>query len=392
MKVQRTIKIIASVLLIALSLSCSCLAAFTPVSGVKWLADTPPENVFRVEGDDRTFVLLDTTNNNDSKFFILTKEYYAKRAFDTSGKSLFDPTSTKNVGYWLNHSFLTNGSSMHGGAVYKFPKGIIDHINRNHIWVTDGENAATSQLGTYGVGLISQEEMVKYKDKFGVNDGLTTSDLFRTIAGWWMRSQDNPDSGSKITFRLDLKDGGRVSTWSASGSNEIATRPCFYLDRDFFKKVRINTADMGANVREAIKKTYSKEELIGVYTKEEVQDMFGYDADVNIKVARMTDSNGNAIKNLLNADKITTTVDAKSFIAGDNKVILIQVLYGEDDCPIKFVSKSVNLTFGKYAELKIDISLNSRQREKGAYLKTYILKPGAGFKTLSNAVRTYLNQ
>ncbi len=391
MKVQRLIKVIASALLISLSLSYSCFAEFTPITGVKWLVDTPPENVFRVEGDDRTFVLLDTTNNNDSKFFIITKEYYAKRPFDQSGISLFDPTDKNNLGGWLNGAFLTNGSVMHGGAVYKFPKGIIDHINRNHIWITDGEYAATTTLGSYGVGLMSQEEIVKYKDKFGINDGLTTSDLFRTVAGWWLRSQDDLGSNSKVALRMDMGEVGTVSYWTSTSDNSIATRPCFYLDRDFFKEVRI-AEDMGFNVRAAIKRNYSKEELMGMYTKEEVQDIFGYDADINISVKSMTDSNGEKINNFLEADQIITTVSAKSLIEGENTVILMQVLYGEDNCPITFVSGLVELPFDEEKDIKVDIRLTPRQREKGAYLKTYLRKPGVGMKVLSNAVRTYLNQ
>ncbi len=391
MKKRNIVKIIVSALLIALSLECACFAAFTPAKDVEWLLDTPQENIFQVEGDSRLFILLDVTDDEDSKFFILTKDYYAKRPFDPS-VSLFDPTNGLNLGGWLNGSFLKYGSLMDSGEVYKFPQGVVDHINKKHIWITDGEYAPTAELGTYGVGLMSQEEMLRYKEKFGVDDGLTTSTLFRTIAGWWMRSQGDTTSDEKVTFRVDLGDGGRIDAWWVGGDNEIATRPCFYLDRDFFREVRIDTNTMGSAVKAAIKKNYVKDELIGAYTQEEVQDLFGYKADINISVKDMTDSNGKTIKNLLEADKITTTVSAKSFLEGENEVILMQILYGEDNCPITFVSKNVKLKFDKEDTFRIDIRLSPWQREKGAYLKTYFLKPSVELKTLSNAVRTNLNQ
>ena len=115
--------------------------------------------MFRVEGDKREFILLDITDDPKSKFFVLAKEYYDDRAFNSAAKCFFDPI--------------------------------------------DGKEAETEALGTYGVWLMSQEEMVRYVDKFGVDDGLTTSILFTNTYGWWLRSRDVNDTLSKVVFRYD---------------------------------------------------------------------------------------------------------------------------------------------------------------------------------------------
>lgn len=392
MKTPTIARVVVSALLICLGLNSLCFGAWQATTYSDWLADTPPENIFRVEGDNREFILLDITDDPDSKFFILAKEYYSDREFDLSDKSLFDPTNGRNIAGWLNGSFLKYGNQVASGETMKFPTGIVDHINRNHVWITDGEPAATEALGTYAVSLLSQEEMLKYKDKFGVDDGLSTSLIFTNAYGWWVRSQDDPNTRAKIAFRFDRANDTNLHAWRASSVGDIVTRPCFYLNEDFFKEVRINTKDMGSAIKDAIKQTYLKEELTEVYTVEELQDVFGYKADVNISVTSLTDAKGKKIENLLKADYVNTNVRAKSLLIGDNTVILAQVLYGEDNCPITFAIKTANLTFGKEKELQIGIKLNPDQRERGAYLKTYILKAGAGLNTISNAVRTNLNQ
>ena len=391
MKATAVAKVVVSALLICIGLNSLCLGAWQATTYSDWLTDTPPENVFRVEGDNREFILLDVTDNPDSKFFILAKEYYSDREFDLSDKSLFDPTNGRNIAGWLNGSFLKYGNTVASGETMKFPTGIIDHINRNHIWITDGEPADSEALGTYAVSLLSQEEILKYKDKFGVDDGLSTSLLFTNAYGWWVRSQDDPNSRGKIAFRFDRANDTNLHAWRASSNGDIVTRPCFYLKEDFFKNVRINTVDMGSAIKNAIKQNYFKEELTGIYTVEELQDVFGYKADVNISVTNMTNAKGEKIEKLLSADYVNTSVKAKSLLPGDNAFILAQVLYGEDNCPITFAIKTINLKFGEERDFQIGIKLISSQKEGGAYLKTYMLKAGAGLNTASNAVRINLN-
>ena len=368
---------------------CTPISAWEGVKNINWLTDTPKENVFRVEGDKREFILLDITDDPKSKFFVLAKEYYDDRAFNSAAKCFFDPTDGKNLGGWLNGSFIKYGNQVNSGEVMKFPKGIVDHIDMKHVWITDGKEAETEALGTYGVGLMSQEEMVRYVDKFGVDDGLTTSILFTNTYGWWLRSQDVNDTLSKVVFRYDQQNGTNIHTWNVK-TDGIAVRPCFYLDEDFFSEVRVSLTDLGDNVKAAFKQVYLKSELSEAYTNEELWDVFGFRADVNLEITGWSDGAGNEISNLKDADYTEAAVRIKSRLREDTDAGLLMVLYGEDNCPITFAVKPIETSYEQELTCKIGMPLSKVKREDGCYIKIYLIRAGTRLKAISNAVRIYL--
>lgn len=385
---MKILKLFLPVVLVCLTFGSVTVGAWEGVTGVDWLDDTPKENVFRVEGDKREFILLDVTDNPQSRFFVLAKEYYADREFDSRGKSLFNPKDGKNLGGWLNGSFIKYGNQVNSGEIMKFPGEIINHIDMKHFWITDGKTAETEELGTYGVGLMSQEEMVKYADKFGVDDGLTTSSIFTNTYGWWIRTQDDTDTANKIVFRFDkTNNGSNIHGWSANVDG-IAVRPCFYLNESFFSDVRINLWDMGENVRRAIKKIYLKESMAKIYDEEELWDKFGYSANINIKVESLTDKSGN--KADIDAEYVSAEIKADSKLKEDTDASVLMVLYGEDNCPVRFEVKNVRIPGRQESTHEIEMPLQNVSKERGFYFKIYIIKPGTKLKAFSNAVRIYL--
>ena len=72
---MKILKLFLPVVLVCLTFGSVTVGAWEGVTGVDWLDDTPKENVFRVEGDKREFILLDVTDNPQSRFFVLAKEY-----------------------------------------------------------------------------------------------------------------------------------------------------------------------------------------------------------------------------------------------------------------------------------------------------------------------------
>ena len=270
----------------------------------------------------------------------------------------------------------------------KFPGEIINHIDMKHFWMTDGKTAETEELGTYGVGLMSQEEMVKYADKFGVDDGLTTSSIFTNTYGWWIRTQDDTDTANKIVFRFDkTNNGSNIHGWSADVDG-IAVRPCFYLNESFFSDVRINLWDMGENVRREIKKIYLKESMAKIYDEEELWDKFGYSANINIKVESLTDKSGN--KADIDTEYVSAEIKADSKLKEDADASVLMVLYGEDNCPVRFEVKNVRIPGRQESTHEIEMPLQNVSKERGFYFKIYIIKPGTKLKAFSNAVRIYL--
>lgn len=358
--------------------------------GFEWLVNTPAEYIFSEEGSPRKFVLLDVTDDPKSRFFVLADEYYIDRAYDSNGKTQFDPDDGRNLGGWLNGSFFKYGNTVNSGETMIIPKGMREYINQNHFWITDGQPAPTPELGTYGISVMSKEEAYKYHDKFGVDSGLKTSVLYTNTYGWWVRSQPDTSTASKLCWRFDPEKGTHIHAWNAKVDG-IAVRPCFYLSEDYFKNVRISMTGMGSAVKEAIKTVYLKEDLTNAYTEDELQDLFGYKANINISVTEWTDANGKKLEGLQTAEYVNANVTAQSFLPGNNNMVLAMVLYGEDNCPITFKVKPIKVNYGGNQKFSIGMRLKPHQKEGGAYIKTYILKAGAEFKTMSNAVRTYLH-
>ena len=356
--------------------------------GFSWLVNTPEEYIFSEEGSPRKFVLLDITDDPESRFFVLADEYYIDRAYDSNGKTLFDPDDGRNLGGWLNGSFFKYGNTVNSGETMIIPKGMREYINQNHVWITDGQPAPTPELGTYGIGVMSKEEAYKYHDKFGVDSGLKTSVLYTNTYGWWVRSQPDTNTSSKLCWRFDPEKGTHIHAWN-SKVDGIAVRPCFYLSEDYFKNVRISMTGMGSAVKEAIKKVYLKDDLLNAYSEDEVQDLFGYKASVNISITEWTDENGKKLESLKTADYVNVNLTAQSFLPDANMAVMM-VLYGEDNCPITFAVKPVKVCFGQNQKFSVGMKLKPKQKENGAYIKTYIIKAESPLNAVSNAVRTYL--
>jgi len=220
---------------------------------------TPAEYKFTVTGDTSTeYILLDTDSDNEnSKFFIMTASKFGTRAFDTTEKNVFDPQSSTNIAYWLNGDFKTNGVD---GRVLS--DGILSHIDHNHVWLTDGVGGGDDYVTTAGIALISLDEAARYQKKYGYAE-----------CGWywWTRSSLLYENGvvGSVTLRLD-------NNWihkTGAGDAGPGVRPVFWLNGDFFKDVNVDYASMGTEVKKAIFANYEKSELTSKYTEAQLVEM-----------------------------------------------------------------------------------------------------------------------
>ena len=145
---------------------------------------TPEENIFRVQGSDKEFVLLDVDSNGDC--FILANDFYGTRQFDSvNATAKFDVESPSNIAYFLNHDFLTSGNTT-DGKTYQLPEEIVEYIDFNREWKTEAGRGTSDVPNDYtvkaGVVLLSQTEWAQYASKFGDYDPTTT------IFGYWLRT------------------------------------------------------------------------------------------------------------------------------------------------------------------------------------------------------------
>ena len=165
----------------------------------------------------------------------------------------------------------------------------------------------------------------------------------------------------------------------------------FYLDRDFFKEVKLDVNNIGANVISMFKKMYSIDDLQNIYTDEELWDIFGYKSGIMITVPGFTDENGEKVEDLDKQDYINIIVDLKSTMVNACDVMLLSVLYGSDNCPISFSRKRFGMNSGENKTVDIGMTLKETYKENGAYIKVYVLRCGNRLDALSNAVRIPLD-
>lgn len=218
---------------------------------------TPAKNIFKIVGSDEEFILLDNTKDG---YFVLTKGVYSSKPFDPDNTHKFDVEDTNNVAYYLNHEFKEEGY---------LPKGILDNINEQKEWLTEAGTAdgpcPTDFKQVFGIGLLSQSEWEKYAGSFGGKDDITGN-------GWWLRSPRGISGAKNIALMAYLPILGTTMGWDAFAA--LPLRPCFYLNKDFFTKVKLQTGGLGSNVKKAVLSNVSAEQLAALgYTEKEINDL-----------------------------------------------------------------------------------------------------------------------
>lgn len=224
--------------------------------------NTPSDNVFYVDGQG--FIMLGQFHDTKSTFYVMSESFYGTAKFDENGVAAFKPKTEGNIGYFLNNGFLTDGS---GGK--KLPEKITDHIDYNHVWWTekgleDGDCAEDYSF-TAGISLLSASEADLYYGVYGWQPA-------GEKGGWWLRTQKG--SSAKVEDNIFVM-GGENDTNRGNADEVLCTeekniRPAFYLDKDFFKEVKLDVSTTGKNVGKALKAIYTADELGDLYTSEEL--------------------------------------------------------------------------------------------------------------------------
>ena len=230
---------------------------------------TPKENIFSVGG--LKFILLEEMNGSKSHYYVMTEELYGAKVFDSNNYAKFDPEREGNIGKFLNGEFLTSG-----GAGRVFPDGVKEHIDFDHIWYTEaglsGGDCPEDYSFTAGISLLSQSEAVKYRSKYGWQPG--GSDV---ITPWWGRTQRGVGGeADNILVMMGSNDSGYGNMWNKHCSQSYFVRPTFYLDEDFFGKVKCDVQSTGDAVKKIISEKYTIGELEELYSVEELVSL-GFD-------------------------------------------------------------------------------------------------------------------
>lgn len=252
---------------------------------------------FAVDGvNGKRFSLLDINpNGGSSKYFILAANSYGDTRFYgadgtvkyyTKAGAHFNADDKKSVANALNYEHIgkenpSGNDYLKASTIQTLDKKIVKYIDVNHLWKTEpdrfyqtGSTASGCYETTCGVALLSYSELLKYKDKIGYGIMGNNSTDFGTAGTMWKlrttadyASQSVVGLGVAMTSK-DNKEGyvGKVG----NGGYNFWIRPCFWLNNDFFKNVKLNLTHTGAEVKKALKNNYTYEDLKGIYSADEL--------------------------------------------------------------------------------------------------------------------------
>ena len=265
-------------------------------------------------GDKNSSVdIVTATKNGDS--YTLTPKLENNAYVNTNW--MYSVTNESSIGYKVNANLSSKTAD--GIGEYKLPDAIIDNLVETQ-WGVEGtspirstSNSATPDLfaalegGSYSfanlravegattagytvtakVALPSYTEYKTYWDKLGFayNSDWTSPLMTRTPHKTFRVKPKTGDSKvlqarmGQINIGNTRDDGVVVVDHNTMYTDGYRIRPVFFLNKDFFKNVKVDVADMGANVKAEVLKNTAQELLAAGYTKAELIEL-GYEGSL----------------------------------------------------------------------------------------------------------------
>lgn len=274
---------------------------------------SPTENIFSVDG--KKFILLDVTENGN--YFVITEDNYGTRAFVDNASEIdiggwdcadsewdYDPERENSVAYWLNNEFLTNGN----GDGNVLPEEIVKNLVESE-WVV--ENNFTYGNGKVTVAAVGQATYDKYQawrakkavlkttvSKLALMSHTEYNAYKNKISGYVREGEDmwagfmlrTPASTVTVTgsdvkiensfYQVRTITNNTIVAATQNGTftkSNFLIRPVFILNKDFFKKVRVDVETAGENVIDVINNN-DFTDMAELYTDDELS-YFGYDVN-----------------------------------------------------------------------------------------------------------------
>ncbi|NLI14149.1 MAG: hypothetical protein GX425_16425 [Peptococcaceae bacterium] len=141
--------------------------------------------------------------NPATGYLFMRDSYGSEQVFDSNGSGTFNPSSSANIGYYLNNTFYNSLPSTDRPLI------------QSHSWPTGNETNESSSSVDCGIGLISYSEFNTYK---------STINYYRNDC-WWTRT--NSSGGAGLTWSV-LPDGSGLI--SASCRTAGIVHPALYLN------------------------------------------------------------------------------------------------------------------------------------------------------------------
>lgn len=255
---------------------------------IKAQYETPGNYIFNVDGQE--FILLDTTEDDDSHFLVMSRRSIGDRTAtyqnglfpsdllcwlnddtqitrDVNGdlftdSGLAEENADKRVAKDYNgagYRSICDGTSDETGFT-KLPNIILQNIDENAVWKFSPrrwEGGDVETTARAGISIPAYYEYEKYSGKFGWND-------FKVDGGsdiMWMRTASITNGVGNQLSTYD-RNNGYPQVWERDAHTlALAIRPMFYLNKDFFLEKVFSLEEVGSEVRNTIVKSYNRAEL-----------------------------------------------------------------------------------------------------------------------------------
>jgi len=317
--------------------------------------ESPPEYLFQYTNGSTTYTYTLLDKDEDGNYFIFCADRYGKVTLkNLRVNNVFDPDPAStdprfagdlNIAVWLNNDFLkgytgsepdATGTIVTDDSYDKLDTVIKDYIV-SHDWEVEGNNQGnndqyhltTATKNDYKVhckiALPSISEYINYWDKIGYssvqylkkgNLSANSMVMFRTpfyngMTPFYYFFEKNGDT-SQCTTTIDAN----------SSYAQYYFRPCFYVSRDYFKNVRIENP--GEEVIKMLKKDYTYNELLGIYTAEELA-AWGITGGVEASDATITGTTAQFTLTNYSETSVSPVVIFAAFDAEDNMLKDLQI-------------------------------------------------------------------
>lgn len=220
----------------------------TPVAGT--VADSPEENLFSVAGSSDQWIFLD---EKEEGIFVLKNAGTETKPFDATKnatKTKFMPGESNNIAFVINSSAF----------VTKYIPGAMADRMLSATWSVAAGASESAYSVDCKVTLLSAAEYAAYYEKIGAKCG---------TSGWFLRDPHPTTMGQivEVSSVTDMaKTMGKLYGVSSLYFNVREIRPALLLEKDFFKKVKLNVETVGANIAAYILKNYKANELSELYS------------------------------------------------------------------------------------------------------------------------------
>lgn len=304
---------------------------------IPYMQNAKAADTFTVKG--KKFTLL---NGENGEFFVIADDTYGTiHSFDGDNTQKYDPEDANNIGYYVNNTIMGTGED-------SLPAIVREHAV-SKTWRTEAAaangNAPQDYAFTAKATLLSMAEWLQYQDKIGADCGDRW--LLRTADGRWCA--DAPSTARIITPASTSNNEGNVDlgVWTSSHPGYFV-RPVMYLDRNFFLDAKIPAAELGDNVRTAMKSEYTLEELGSVYSAEELATYFGtYMYSIENTTLTVDEANSKA-----------ASFSIVSNAANDTSAEVIIAVYDENFKTLKGVNvKNVQIKAGQTVSDNISVNI-----------------------------------